>query len=62
MDVRIAELQADKVLEWLEEGLIEVEVGKLRGVLQEDGDDVVDVLHRLLRYHVLLVTSRLEKK
>ncbi len=57
--IGIAQLQTDEVLEWLEEHLVEVEIGQLRGVLQEGGNNVVDVLHRLLGDHVLLVAGRL---
>ena len=36
------------MLEGLEEGLVEVEVDELGGVLEEGGDDAVDVGHRPL--------------
>ena len=35
LHVDIRELETDEVLEWLEEGFVEVEEGMLRGVLEE---------------------------
>lgn len=62
LNVPIAELQTDQVLKGFKEGLVEVEVGLLRGVLEEGGHDPVDVLNRLLRDHVLTVASSLESR
>ena len=41
LHIRIAELEEQEALEGLEEGLVEVEVGHLRVVVQQGRDDVV---------------------
>ncbi len=44
LHIRIAELEEQEALEGLEEGLVEVEVGHLRVVVQQGRDDVVHCL------------------
>jgi hypothetical protein len=44
LHIGIAELEEQEALEGLEEGLVEVEVGHLRVVVQQGRDDVVNGL------------------
>ena len=62
LDVRVAEIHADEVFKWFEEGLVEVKVEELVGVLQEYCHDIVDVLDSSLGDDVFLVTGSLQIK